>query len=84
VWRSLFVAALFGLHPLHVQSVAWVAERKDVLSGLFFMLTLLFYTRFAQATCPRAGILDAKPGNNGSGVWGLGITGWPWGFSPWG
>jgi hypothetical protein len=47
-WRSAFVAALFGLHPLHVESVAWAAERKDVLSGLFFMLTLLMYARFVE------------------------------------
>src|ERR1043166_4496555 len=38
LWRSFFVAALFGVHPLHVESVAWVAERKDVLSTLFFLL----------------------------------------------
>ena len=47
-WRSAFVAALFGLHPLHVESVAWVAERKDVLSTFFFMLTLGAYARYAQ------------------------------------
>src|ERR1035437_2730772 len=47
-WRSAFVAALFGLHPLHVESVAWASERKDVLSGLFFMLTLLMYARFVE------------------------------------
>jgi Flp pilus assembly protein TadD len=47
-WRSLVVALLFGLHPLRVESVAWVAERKDVLSGLFFMLTLLAYTGYAR------------------------------------
>ena len=46
--RSVFVAALFGLHPLHVESVAWVAERKDVLSGLFFMLVLLSYERYIR------------------------------------
>src|ERR1035437_7179958 len=48
-WRSAFVAALFGLHPLHVESVAWASERKDVLSGLFFMLTLLMYARYAKS-----------------------------------
>jgi tetratricopeptide (TPR) repeat protein len=48
VWRSLFVALLFGLHPLHVESVAWVAERKDVLSTCFGLLTLLAYVRYAQ------------------------------------
>jgi hypothetical protein len=46
LWRSAFVSGLFGLHPLHVESVAWIAERKDVLSGLFFMLTLWAYTRY--------------------------------------
>ena len=49
IWRSAFVAALFAIHPLHVESVAWVAERKDVLSGVFFMLTLLAYVRYARA-----------------------------------
>ncbi|MDO8587508.1 MAG: tetratricopeptide repeat protein [Armatimonadota bacterium] len=48
VWRSGFVAAMFALHPLHVESVAWVAERKDVLSGLFWMLTLLLYAQYAR------------------------------------
>ena len=42
------VATLFAIHPLHVESVAWVAERKDVLSGLFFMLTLAAYTGYAR------------------------------------
>jgi tetratricopeptide (TPR) repeat protein len=49
VWRSAFVAALFAIHPLHVESVAWVAERKDVLSGVFFMLTLLAYVHYTRA-----------------------------------
>jgi len=46
--RSLFVAALFAVHPLRVESVAWVAERKDVLSGFFGLLSLVFYARYAQ------------------------------------
>ena len=47
IWRSFLVAALFAVHPLHVESVAWTAERKDVLSALFWMLTLLAYRRYA-------------------------------------
>lgn len=46
IWRSFVVAAFFTLHPLHVESVAWVSERKDVLSGLFFMLTLCAYAQY--------------------------------------
>jgi tetratricopeptide (TPR) repeat protein len=48
LWRSGFVAALFALHPLHVESVAWVAERKDVLSTFFWMLTLWAYFRYSK------------------------------------
>ena len=48
LWRSAFVAALFAWHPLHVESVAWAAERKDVLSAFFWMLALMAYTRYAQ------------------------------------
>lgn len=51
--RSAFVAAVFALHPLHVESVAWFSERKDVLSGLFFMLTLLAYGRWADGPTAR-------------------------------
>jgi protein O-mannosyl-transferase len=47
-WQSFFVAALFALHPLHVESVAWVAERKDVLSALFCFLTLLYYSEYVR------------------------------------
>ena len=49
LWQSAFVAALFAIHPLHVESVAWIAERKDVLSAVFFMLTLAAYARYARA-----------------------------------
>ncbi len=48
LWRSLMVAGLFGLHPLRVESVAWICERKDVLSVLFWLLTLWAYVRYAQ------------------------------------
>ena len=48
VWQSAFVAALFALHPLHVESVAWVAERKDVLSAFFWMLTTYFYVYYVE------------------------------------
>jgi tetratricopeptide (TPR) repeat protein len=48
VWQSAFVAALFAIHPLHVESVAWISERKDVLSGVFFILTLGAYVRYAR------------------------------------
>lgn len=48
VWQSAFVAALFALHPLHVESVAWIAERKDVLSALFWMLTIYAYLYYVQ------------------------------------
>jgi protein O-mannosyl-transferase len=53
VWRSAFVAAVFAVHPLRVESVAWIAERKDVLSGVLFMLTLLAYVYYVRL--PRIG-----------------------------
>jgi tetratricopeptide (TPR) repeat protein len=48
-WRSLLAAVLFGIHPLRVESVAWIAERKDVLSGLLFAGLLLAWSRYARA-----------------------------------
>ncbi len=70
-WPSAFVAAVFALHPLHVESVAWASERKDTLSGVFWMLGLLAYARYAErpgspgryllvAVCLALGLL-AKP-----------------------
>ena len=56
-WRSAMVAALFAWHPLHVESVAWISERKDVLSGFFFMLTLWMYVLYAR---PGAALFSAQ------------------------
>ena len=61
VWRSSLVAILFGFHPLHVESVAWIAERKDVLNAFFSLLTLLAYVHWTQTN---------KPGRSAS-IWYL-------------
>lgn len=61
IWRSALAAALFALHPLHVESVAWISERKDVLSGCFFMLTLWAYARYAQVQSPPARSATLSP-----------------------
>ena len=77
LWPSAIIAALFGLHPLRVESVAWVAERKDVLSGFFFLLTLLAYVRYAQTRSPgqQAPEKLQEPGSEGSAsAAGLEIT----------
>jgi tetratricopeptide (TPR) repeat protein len=52
VWRSAVVAMLFAWHPLHVESVAWVSERKDVLAGLFWLLTTAAYVKYVRAQTP--------------------------------
>ena len=54
LWRSLIVALLFALHPLRVESVVWVSERKDVLSAFFGLLALMFYTRYVQRSEARS------------------------------
>ncbi|MBI5800404.1 MAG: tetratricopeptide repeat protein [Verrucomicrobia bacterium] len=53
VWPSAMVAALFAWHPLHVESVVWIAERKDVLCGFFFFLTIWAYARYVESPSPR-------------------------------
>ena len=55
IWPSGFVAAVFAIHPLRVESVAWISERKDLLSGIFFMLTLWAYARYARSERPSPG-----------------------------
>jgi protein O-mannosyl-transferase len=64
-WRSAFVAGLFGWHPLHVESVAWVSERKDVLSTLFLLLTMLMYVRYVAEA--GAGDRELAGQSNGEG-----------------
>jgi hypothetical protein len=54
LWPSAFVAAVFAVHPLHVESVAWISTRKDLVSGLFFMLSLIAYERRVRGQHPRA------------------------------
>lgn len=87
-WRCATVAALFAWHPLHVESVAWVAERKDVLSTFFFLLTLMAYSRYVEARSRSADIL-VRPfpcsAGGGTGVSALraaaaSARGGPWAF----
>jgi protein O-mannosyl-transferase len=72
-WRSALVAALFGWHPLHVESVAWVAERKDVLSGLFGILALMAYARYAEGSREKGEGGSPKP--EAGGPWSV-VSGW--------
>jgi tetratricopeptide (TPR) repeat protein len=58
-WPSAFVAALFAVHPLHVESVAWISERKDVLSAFFAFLALYFYVRYAERESVRGYLMVA-------------------------
>ncbi|MGA2243229.1 MAG: tetratricopeptide repeat protein [Verrucomicrobiota bacterium] len=67
-WRSALVAALFALHPLRVESVAWISERKDVLSGFFMMLTLWAWVKYAQ------GAGNREPGGKTSNISASGET----------
>ena len=63
VWRSALVAALFGWHPLHVESVAWISERKDVLSTFFCLLTLMaygWYVKEAEVQSPKSKVKERK------------------------
>ncbi len=61
MWRSTFVAALFLWHPMHIESVAWISERKDVLSALFFVLTLMSYACYVERTNSASPTHQAKP-----------------------
>jgi protein O-mannosyl-transferase len=65
MWRSAFIAALFAVHPLHVESVAWIAERKDVLSTFFLFLTFWAYVRYAQS--------DGMRSSKGGGFYALAL-----------
>jgi tetratricopeptide (TPR) repeat protein len=68
-WNAALVAALFACHPLRVQSVAWIAERKDVLSGFFFLVTLYAYARHAEGAGRTGGGNPVVSGRNSAGFW---------------
>jgi hypothetical protein len=60
LWRSAIVAAFFALHPLRVESVAWISERKDVLSAFFFLLTIWAYVRYVEVQSPKPKVQSLK------------------------
>ena len=64
LWRSAFVAALFAWHPMHVESVAWASERKDVLSTFFWLLTLLAYLYYARSVPGGTSTSSGRPGRH--------------------
>jgi tetratricopeptide (TPR) repeat protein len=68
VWRSALVAALFALHPLHVESVAWASERKDVLSGFFFFLALIAYSLRFRSRLTHSSFIASTAGAHASHV----------------
>ena len=68
IWRSAIVAALFALHPLRVESVAWISERKDVLSGFFFLLTIWAYVRYVEVQSPKSKVQSQSPGVGSQGL----------------
>lgn len=76
IWRSAFVAALFGWHPLHVESVVWAAERKDVLSAFFFMLTLLAYANYVSKRSEIQNPISDPNSKEKLPRWGV-YYGWP-------
>jgi protein O-mannosyl-transferase len=67
IWQSAFVAALFAIHPMHVESVAWVSERKDVLSTFFWMLTMAAYVQYVRCVAKQTPAPDeiAKASSHG-------------------
>jgi Tfp pilus assembly protein PilF len=77
IWPAAFIAALFAVHPLHVESVAWVAERKDVLSTFFGLLALLCYARYATLTCHPQGKIPRSPAFGQLADLEIGATGVP-------